>query len=252
MSSSMNPTSGGGSAAAPGGPPSSVSSSARGVVGGAQQQPLLLQAQAAPLVSHQAASALWARQPKAPVELFALTHGALVGELLRDLERPDLISAELDRMGHSMGLRATEELLASSQQQPSTPGFSDLAGIIGNAASFRDTASVLQAALKMFFGITADCEAGGGASPTATADAYSLLFVDNPFTLFVELPESLEDSLEYCALLAGWCRGCLELLQMDCTVLMKRSVLKGDAVNELSVSLNQVLRDGAGEDYQEE
>jgi hypothetical protein len=222
--------------------------------GGQQQQQQL--------VSQQAANALWTRQPKAPVELFALTYGALVGELLRDLEKPDLISSELDRMGHSMGLRAMEELLASSQQQQpsslssSNPSSSadllNLGGIIGNASSFRDTASVLQAALKMFFGITADCEIAKPSSSDTSADSgYSLLFVDNPFTVFVELPDALED-LEYCALLAGWCRGCLELLQMDCAVRMERSVLKGDAVNEVAVSLNQVLQDGAGEDYQEE
>jgi hypothetical protein len=193
----------------------------------------------------QQANVLWQRQPKAPVELFALTYGALVGELLRDLEKPDLIGAELDRMGHSMGLRGMEEMLAS--QSLASPDLSVVAGIVGgsaSASSFGETAPVLQAALKMFFGITAD-------EARSAPDSYSLLFVDNPFTLFVELPDECTD-LEYCSLLAGWCRGCLEILQMDCSCSMRQSVLKGDAVNEIHVSLNQVLRDGAGEDYQEE
>jgi trafficking protein particle complex subunit 3 len=190
--------------------------------------------------AQQQANWLWQRQPKASVELFALTYGALVGELLRDLEKSDLISAELDRMGHSMGLRGMEELLSTQQQQ--SPDL-NAAIAVGNS-SFPETAAVLQTALKMFFGVSTD-------EAHSTLDSYSLLFVDNPFTIFVELPDDYA-GLEYCALLTGWCRGCLEVLQMDCACEMKQSVLKGDAVNEISVTLNQVIRDGAGEDYQEE
>ena len=186
----------------------------------------------------QQATQLWQKQPKTSSELFALTYGALVGELLRDLETPDLITTELDKMGHSMGLRAMEELLS---QAPDC-----------NATTFMDTSSVLQCALRMFFGMSADVS-------NLTATSYSLLFVDNPLTLFVELPDddpttatSSSSDLEYCALLTGWCRGCLEVLQMDCSCQFAQSALKGDAVNEISVSLNQILQDGAGEDYQEE
>lgn len=219
--SSTNPSS---SKAQPSGAPSS-SSAASSASASAQQQ----------------ANWLWQRQPKASVELFALTYGALVGELLRDLERSDLISAELDRMGHSMGLRGMEELLATQQQQAP-----DLGAVVagGASGSFPETAAVLQTALKMFFGISTD-------EAHSRVDGYSLLFVDNPFTIFVELPDDYA-GLEYCALLTGWCRGCLEVLQMDCACEMRQSVLKGDAVNEISVTLNQVIRDGAGEDYQEE
>jgi trafficking protein particle complex subunit 3 len=190
--------------------------------------------------AQQQANWLWQRQPKASVELFALTYGALVGELLRDLEKSDLISAELDRMGHSMGLRGMEELLSTQQQQ--SPDL-NAAIAVGNS-SFPETAAVLQTALKMFFGVSTD-------EAHSTQDSYSLLFVDNPFTIFVELPDDYA-GLEYCALLTGWCRGCLEVLQMDCACAMKQSVTKGDAVNEISVTLNQVIRDGAGDDYQEE
>jgi len=33
---------------------------------------------------------------------------------------------------------------------------------------------------------------------------------------------------------------------------IRQSALQGDPINELSVSLQQVLQDGAGEEYQEE
>jgi hypothetical protein len=62
--------------------------------------------------ANQQANALWAKQPKANAELFALSYGALVGELIRDVETTDKIQMELDRMGHSMGIRCIEEFLA--------------------------------------------------------------------------------------------------------------------------------------------
>jgi Transport protein particle (TRAPP) component len=61
-----------------------------------------------------AGNALWQKQPKANAELFALTYGAMVGELIRDLEKTDKIQDELDRMGHSMGIRCVEEFLAKA------------------------------------------------------------------------------------------------------------------------------------------
>lgn len=176
------------------------------------------------------ANALWQKQPKVNSELFALTYGALVGELLRDLEKTDLIQSELDRMGHSMGIRSAEEFLARSDM---------------NCKNFSDTPEVLKMALRMFFGVAADTRSKSDDS------MFSVLFSDNPLTLFVELPDEYE-TLEYSQLLAGWCRGVLEMLQFDCACKVEQSMLTGDAVNEISISLNQVLQEGAGEEYQEE
>lgn len=207
---------------------------------------------------------LWQKQPKANAELFALTYGALVGELLRDLERSDAISSELDRMGHSMGIRSIEEFLAKI-------ALSDTPIHVGNA--FTETPETIRMALRMFFGINADCrwkENNANASAAAAGDGaaaaeassgggggrstYSLFFTENPLTLFVELPEdvSVEETLEYNQLLAGWCRGVLEMLQFDCTCKIQQSILQGDTINEISITLNQILQEGAGEDYQEE
>jgi len=228
---------------------------------------------AASAKSNAIGNVLWNKQPKANAELFALTYGALMGELLRDLEKPDLICAELDRMGHSMGIRSVEEFLAKAGGASDIP----LPAIGG---TFAETPQVLKMALRMFFGIAADSRwkdaAGTGGTGGATTAAsvagpggdgtaagvsgggdsskttYALLFTENPLTLFVELPEELSDTLEYNQLLAGWCRGVLELLQFDCTCKISQSVLAGDGVNEITVTLNQVLQEGAGEDYQEE
>jgi hypothetical protein len=58
--------------------------------------------------------------------------------------------------------------------------------------------------------------------------------------------------LEYSQLLCGIMRGVLEMLQFDVTCRMTASTLFGDDTNTMLVELQQVLQQGAGEDYQEE
>ena len=175
-------------------------------------------------------NALWAKQPKANAELFALTYGSLVGELIRDLEKTEKIQEELDRMGHSMGIRCIEEFLAKSD--------------LVKCQSFLESADLMKMALKMFLGITVD-------TVERSDHAYNISLPENPLAIFVELPEDRMD-LEYSQLLCGLVRGMLEMLQFDVECRMVQSQLKGDDTNEISVRLNQVLQDGAGEDYQEE
>lgn len=187
------------------------------------------------------ANVLWQKQPKANAELFALTYGALMRELLNDLEKPELIVAELDRIGHSMGMRCMEEFLAKANETTN---------------NFEETPELLKMALRMFFGIAADSR--WKQDETSDTTCYGVFFSENPLTLFVELPEDHMNGeeegkpLEYNQLLAGWCRGVLELLQMECKVVIAQSVLNGDSVNEIRIQLQQVLQEGAGEDYQEE
>jgi hypothetical protein len=47
-------------------------------------------------------------------ELFTLTYGALVAELVRDLESPTEVNKQLDRMGYNIGLRLADDLLAKN------------------------------------------------------------------------------------------------------------------------------------------
>ena len=176
------------------------------------------------------ANALWAKQNKANAELFALTYGALVGELIRDLETTEKIQEELDRMGHSMGIRCIEEFLAKSD--------------LVKCQSFLESAELMKMALKMFLCITVD-------TAERSDSAYNISLPENPLAIFVELPEDRMD-LEYSQLLCGLVRGMLEMLQFDVECRMVQSQLKGDDTNEISVRLNQVLQDGAGEEYQEE
>lgn len=182
------------------------------------------------------ANILWQKQPKANAEFFALTYGALVAELVRDLETTSAIQQELDRMGHSIGVRCIEEVLAKSPD------------LRVSSSNFTDTHDVVKLAFRMFFGLTVDIIAGGGDEDRQ----FTVRFYENPLTIFVELPEDRKD-LEYSQLFAGMLRGMLEMLQFDCDCkILTTSLQSGKDVNEIAISLRQVLQEGAGEDYQEE
>jgi trafficking protein particle complex subunit 3 len=179
----------------------------------------------------QVATALWQKQAKCNAEFFALTYGALVAELLRDLEDAAQITAELDRMGHSIGVRCIEEVLAKTN---------------ASTKSFAETAELMQTAFRMFLGLSMDAK-------VISETSYLLSFPDNPLAIFVELPPpASENKLEYSQLLAGMVHGMLEMLQYDVSSRIASSVLAGGETNEIAVELKQILQEGAGEDYQEE
>mmetsp|Transcript_5366 Transcript_5366/g.14516 ORF Transcript_5366/g.14516 Transcript_5366/m.14516 type:complete len:187 (-) Transcript_5366:962-1522(-) len=174
--------------------------------------------------------ALWNKTPKANAELFALTYGALVTEVIRDSDEDVAkINETLEGIGYSIGIRCIDEFLAKSN---------------ASCRSFQDTAEVLgRTAFRMFLGIVVDVQHAG--------DGFRLTFQDNPLALFVELPEQYKD-LEYNILYCGVIRGALEMLnyKVDCTFV--KSPLRGDDVHEIRVDLKQVVAAGAGDDYKDE
>ena len=176
---------------------------------------------------------LWAKVPKANAELFALTYGALVTEVIRDNEENlPLINEQLEKIGYSIGIRCVDEFLAKSNA-PYCKNLSDTAEVLGKTA------------FKMFLGINTEVNQQ---SPTC----FSLLFQDNPLSLFVELPENYKEELEYSILYCGVIRGAMEMLNYKVDCQFVKSPLRGDDIHEIKVELKQVLMDGAGEDYQEE
>jgi Transport protein particle (TRAPP) component len=80
-----------------------------------QQQVSSNSSSAGTTTTTQVANVFWSKQPKANAELFALTYGSLVAELVKDYDYDvQKIQDELDRMGHSIGIRCIEEVLAKS------------------------------------------------------------------------------------------------------------------------------------------
>ena len=193
-----------------------------------------------------AGQALWAKVPKASAELFALTYGSLVMEIIRDNDNINEVNVQLERIGHSIGVRCVDEFLSKSE----------LAGLsIPSCKNMRDTAEVIaKGGFKMFLGIP--CEV---ANFSTDGKAFSLIIYENPLSIFVEIPSSSDDfrgddliGICYSNIYCGVIRGALESVNIKVNCTFVKDILRGDDVNEIRVEVKEILTDGAGDDYKEE
>ena len=171
---------------------------------------------------------------KISYELFTLTYGAFVAQLVKDLENVTEVNKQLEQIGYNMGVRMIEDFLARTPQ-------------IGRCSDFRESAEVLaKQAFKMFLGI----------QPTvinwnASYDEFSLILDPNPLIDFVELPENGKlDNLCYSQVICGAIRGALEMVQLRVECVIKADQLKGDANTEIRVTFKEIIQDAVpiGED----
>jgi hypothetical protein len=177
----------------------------------------------------------WEKMPKVSSELFALTYGSMVTQVIKDYEKVDDINEQLDKMGYNIGIRLIDEFLAKSGVDMDTP-----------CSSLRETADMIcKVAFRMFLNVNADCSNWG-----ADDNQFSVLFNDNPLTEFVELPPNLQD-LRYCNIFAGIIRGALSMVQLDVETELVREVLRGDDSNEIKVVYKQSLKTEMASAYDE-
>ncbi|KAL6538408.1 hypothetical protein OROGR_012396 [Orobanche gracilis] len=207
--------------------------------------------------------AIFASVDRVNAELFTLTYGAIVRQLLTDLEEVDEVNKQLDQMGYNIGVRLVDEFLAKSN--------------VSRCVDFRETAEVIAKLIddnsllahdksiklweasdwqcwlygltnsfealvetcgskdgvgfKMFLGVTASVTNWDPEGTTC-----SLILEDNPLVDFVELPDTCQ-GLHYCNILSGVVRGALEMVSMKTEVTWLRDMLRGDDVFELQVKL---------------
>lgn len=172
---------------------------------------------------------------KISYELFTLTYGSFVAQLLKDYENVEEVNKQLDLIGYNMGVRMVEDFLSRTPQ-------------VGRCSDFRETADVLtKQAFKMFLGI----------QPTVTSwnssfDEFSLILDPNPLTEFVELPDDGKlDGLCYSQVICGAIRGALEMVQLKVECTVKSDQLKGDITStEIRVKFKEIIEDAVpiGED----
>ena len=174
-----------------------------------------------------------ARYETVSAELFTLTYGAVVAQVVRDFEDPKEANAQLEAMGYNLGVRIVDDFCAKSRAV--------------RCRSFRETMETLaRDALRMYLGVTGVVEAW-----SADGRECSLRLPDNPLADFVELPPTYSE-LRYSSLLCGVIRGALEMVsvRVDCRFI--RDVLNGDDTTEMRVTVKEVMADVAGSDYKDD
>ena len=171
---------------------------------------------------------------KISYELFTLTYGAFVAQLVKDFENCEEVNKQLDQIGYNMGVRMVEDFLSRTPQ-------------VGRCSDFKETAEVLsKQAFKMFLGIQPQVS-----NWNATSDEFSLIIDPNPLIEFVELPDDGKlDNLCYSQVICGAIRGALEMVQLKVECSVKAEHLKGDNVTEIRVKFIEVILDAVpiGED----
>ncbi|XP_061344883.1 uncharacterized protein LOC133290787 isoform X1 [Gastrolobium bilobum] len=182
-------------------------------------------------VAPRSGDAIFANVERVNAELFTLTYGAIVRQLLTDLEEVEEVNKQLDQMynseslfgiqfiwGYNIGIRLIDEFLAKSN--------------VSRCVDFRETTDVIaKVGFKMFLGVAASVT-----NWDADGTCCSIVLEDNPLVDFVELPDTCQ-GLYYCNILSGVIRGALDMVSMKTEVTWIRDVLRGDDVFELQVKL---------------
>ncbi|ODN83608.1 hypothetical protein, variant 1 [Cryptococcus amylolentus CBS 6039] len=170
---------------------------------------------------------IWKRTDKVNAELFTLTYGALVVQLIKDYEDYEEVNKQLDKMGYNIGTRLIEDFLARTGLQ--------------KCQSFAETAEVIsKVAFKSFLNITPSISlpqpSSSSAPPSASAPTSAsqsgpqeiiFTFDENPLSEFTELPgDAKEGGLWFSNVLCGVVRGALEMVRIVTLVSCKKVSLQ--------------------------
>ncbi|KRX95703.1 T-complex protein 1 subunit alpha, partial [Trichinella pseudospiralis] len=151
-------------------------------------------------------------------ELFSMTYGALVLQLLDDFDRDEDVNMHLDKIGYNIGLRIIDDFFSKNPN-------------VGKCGDLKEVSEMVARGLKIYLGITATVS-----NWSPGMDEFSLLFETNPLAEFVELPSEDHKNLQYSQAICGALRGALEMVQLEVSATFLQDQLRSGNTNEIQKS----------------
>ncbi|KRZ62221.1 T-complex protein 1 subunit alpha [Trichinella nativa] len=151
-------------------------------------------------------------------ELFSMTYGALVLQLLDDFDRDEEVNMHLDKIGYNIGLRIIDDFFSKNPN-------------VGKCGDLKEVSEMVARGLKIYLGITATVS-----NWSPGMDEFSLLFEANPLAEFVELPSEDHKNLQYSQAICGALRGALEMVHLEVSATFLQDQLRSGNTNEIQKS----------------
>ena len=156
------------------------------------------------------------------VELLTFMYGTLLVRLTKDIKDINELNTKIELIGYDIGKRLVDDLIDDFQRVDQSDQNKLMEKLICQLAQY-------------YLGII------GNYSQTGEKE-FHLIFTENPISLYVELPESLE-GLCYSNVICGIMRGMLEICGYEVKCEFVKDKIKGDDNNDMKITLVKYIEE---------
>ena len=156
------------------------------------------------------------------VELLTFMYGTLLVRLTKDIKDINELNKKIELIGYDIGKRLVDDLIDDFQRVDQSDQNKLMEKLICQLAQY-------------YLGII------GNYSQTGEKE-FHLIFTENPISLYVELPESLE-GLCYSNVICGIMRGMLEICGYEVKCEFVKDKIKGDDNNDMKITLVKYIEE---------
>ena len=156
------------------------------------------------------------------VELLTFMYGTLLVRLTKDIKDINELNTKIELIGYDIGKRLVDDLIDDFQRVDTSDQNKLMEKLICQLAQY-------------YLGII------GNYSQTGEKE-FHLIFTENPISLYVELPESLE-GLCYSNVICGIMRGMLEICGYEVKCEFVKDKIKGDDNNDMKITLVKYIEE---------
>ena len=156
------------------------------------------------------------------VDLLTFMYGSLLVRLTKDIKDINELNTKIELIGYDIGKRLVDDLIDDFQRVDTSDQNKLMEKLICQLAQY-------------YLGII------GNYSQTGEKE-FHLIFTENPISLYVELPESLE-GLCYSNVICGIMRGMLEICGYEVKCEFVKDKIKGDDNNDMKITLVKYIEE---------